>query len=604
VSFRSLTVARIWLLAVLFTSAPLASTETPIMGVDEIKRGMRGIGKTVFRGTRIDTFEVEILSVIKNQGPKSDRILAKVSGHSLEKTGGIQGMSGSPVYIDGKLIGAVAWGYPFALDPVMGITPIGEMLEIMERPEQATLPDAIDPPPSYARLSDPSRPSTIEHGQLTPINAPVYVSGFSPEVVPRLRDELSGYGLVPVQGGGGYDPSLPEATLEPGSSLGVQLVRGDFNLTAIGTVTHVDGDRVVGFGHPMFYLGSSRLPMTTAFIHDVIANQFISFKIGSGGKQVGAITQDRATGIGGVIGGTAELMPTNISVRSSQNEWSYKMEVLRHRMLGPQFIQAAVVSSVLTASKAVGEATVKTRLSLKVEGHPELSFTNIYAGPRGLGEGILGVTRPIQLLLGNPFEEVRVESATFELDIDETTKAASIRSIELDRSRIEPGDRLGLRIEVAPYLGKAETIETLVVVPPHVRKGRLTLRVSSARSHVAQESKRIPGYYRVSSVDALLNVLERERTNNTMIVELIANRPGATVGGLELASLPPSVAAAMKQSRHSRNIRPVNQSVISSADVSTPYVLSGQQIVFLTIGSDGPALRFTPSQPGPTPKKK
>jgi hypothetical protein len=605
VNFRSLTRGGIWILILLFLSVPVSSIETPIMGVDAITRGMRGIGKTVFYGTKIDTFQVEILSVLKNQfGPKTNVILARLSGHSLEKTGGIQGMSGSPVYIDGKLIGAVAWGWSFSIDPVMGITPIGEMLNILDRPDHATLRSSVEPSPSSFGNSSHSDMTSLDHGLLTPVGTPVYVSGFSSDVVPELRDQIASYGLTPVQGAGGFDQSLPEASLEPGASLGVQLVRGDFNMTAIGTLTHIEGDRLVGFGHPMLFSGETRLPMTTAFIHEVIASQFISFKLGAGVKQVGAITQDRATGIGGVIGETAEMMPASITIRSVHGAQTYQMEVLRNRDLGPRFIQSAVVSSILTAEKAQGDATVNTRLSLMIEGQPELTFENIYSGTRGLGEGVLGVTRPLQLLMQNPFERIRVESAAFELEVAEDVKAARIQSIALDRSRFEPGDRVGVKIELRPYLDVSKIVESSIVIPSHVRSGTLVLRVSSAKSHIAQESKRIPANYRVSDVDNLVRVLKAEHRNDELIVELLANRAGATVGGVELSSLPPSVATAMKRGRHSGSVRTVNQTVVSESVTKTNFVLSGQQTVFLAVGTPGPGLRFSPGQPGPVPKKK
>ena len=592
---------RISVLIVFLVGFAHVGLDASTMGVDELTRGMRGVGRTVFQGTRIDSFQVEILGVMRNVfGPKTDIILARLSGGPLDKTGGIAGMSGSPVYVDGRLIGAVAYGWSFSIEPIMGITPIGEMLDILNRPAESAQSSRF-PFPYESAFSESDLLTGFEIGQMIPVKTPVYLSGFSAEVVPGLRDQLASFGLMPVQGGGGMDESLPEAILEPGAALGVQLVRGDFNMTAIGTLTYIEGDRLVGFGHPMLSSGSTRLPMTTAFIHDVVASQFQSFKLGVAVKQVGAITQDRASGIGGVLGQTAEMMPTAISIRSAGRAQHYNMEVLRNRDLGPLLVQSAVVSCLISAEKARGEVTVKTSLTLKLEGRPDLTIENIYAGARGLGEGVIGVTRPMQLLLQNPFEEITIEAASFDLEVAEDVKAALIESIALDRSRFEPGDSVGVEIWLRPYLEERTSLRTTVVIPTHFREGTLTLRISSARSHLAQESKRIPGRYRVTDVDGLIRVLEREHRNDVLIVELLANRAGATVGGWEMSSLPPSVVRAMKSARRSGSVQPVSQSVLAESLVETQYVLSGQQTVFLSVGAEGQGLRFGP---GPTQKKK
>lgn len=581
-----------------------ASALTPTMGIDHLKRGTRGIGKTVLHGTRIDTFEVEILGVLRNAfGPKTDIILARLSGARLEKTGGIAGMSGSPVYVEGRLIGAVAYGWSFSIDPIMGITPIAEMLEIMNRPDHlvsSRLSGFFVPDDAQSGLAKSQ--NGIQSGQMVPVKTPVYLSGYTAEVIPDLQDKLMAFGLMPIQGGGGLDTTLAEVELEPGAALGVQLVRGDFNMTAIGTVTHVDGDRVIGFGHPMFSSGSTRLPMTTAFIHDVIASQLQSFKLGSAVKQVGAIMQDRAPGIGGVIGQETDMMPISITIESPGRVESFAMDVLRNRDLTPVLVQSAVVSSLISAEKARGDVTVKTAVTVSFPSRPDLVIENVYSGSRGLGEGVLGVTRPMQLLLQNPFETVEIEKVSFSLTVAEDVDAAMIESIALDRSRFEPGDTVGIQVLLRPFLQDTVSKSVSVVIPRHVRGGTLTLWVSSARAHALQESKRIPGAYRVRDVDGLLHVLEGEYRNDQLVVELLANRGSATVDGRELSSLPPSVLGAMKGSRRSGSVRAVNQSVLVESVVETPYVLSGQQTVFLNIGADGPALRFSP-RPSTSKKK-
>ncbi|MCZ6634049.1 MAG: hypothetical protein O7G87_11645 [bacterium] len=562
------------------------------MSVDEIQRGMKGIGRTVFQGTRIDTFHVEILGVLRNVfGPKSDMILARLSGGPLAETGIIAGMSGSPVYIDGKLIGAVGWGWSFTQVPIAGITPIGEMMAMLDRKSEA--PDTVSSfyrQKSFRTVQVPDLGMGV--GELRPVAVPLMMSGFAPQVLAKYREDLLGLGLLPVQAGGGMDPSLPVGPFEPGASVGVQLLRGDFNLTTIGTLTHRIGDRILGFGHPNLWWGRTALPMTAAYIHEIVPNQINSFKLGVGSRPMGVIVQDRAPGIAGVVGTKAKMMPARIEVHSADQDVTFEMEVFRNRELTPLLMRMAVASSLISAEKLVGETTVRGRVRIKLKGYDLLEIEDVYAGPRGLGLAVLGLTQPFAQLMQNPFQEVQVEEVAFQLDVEDDVWAADIRGIQLKKSSFEAGDTVDVMVRLKPHMAKEETVEARLVIPDRFQKGRLMLRATNGKTHRAQEIKRAPGVYTPQDLDGLVRLLGKRVRNDDLVLELVASMPSVTVEDREMTALPVSVLSALKQSRASGVVQEVRQTVLDQDIHRTNYMLSGSQTVLLSVG-DGTGLIFT-----------
>jgi hypothetical protein len=554
------------------------------MSADEIKRGMKGIGRTVFQGTHIDTFEVEVLGVLRNVfGPKSDMILARLSGGPLEQTGVIAGMSGSPVYIDGKLIGAVGYSIgAFAEEPIAGITPIKEMIHVLERTSSDTLSSA-----TFGSHKWDGQVVQINGGVLKPVAVPLMFSGFAPQVVTEFRQELAEYGLLPMQGGGGTDSSLQVGAFEPGAPLGVQLIRGDLSVTGIGTLTHRVGDRVVGFGHPMLFSGKTAMPMTAAYIHEVVASQMLSFKLGTASQSMGIILQDRAPGIAGVVGFDAKMIPIRIAVASPGQETSFDMEVFRHRELGPLLVRMAVATSIISAEKLMGETTVDGQLKLYMPGHEPVVVENMYAGPQGLGLAVLGLTKPLAQVMQNPFVEAAIDSAIFQLFIEERTRGARIDGLRLDRSYYDPGDTVQVSITLAPILGKREVIDLRLPIPAHLVPGRLTLQVVSEHEQKSQDQKRAPSAFRPKSLEDLLRLIQQPGRNDVLVVRFVASRPGVTIGGREVSGLPMSVMSALSLSRSSDVVQKLRQSVFGQKRVATDYVLSGSQSAVFMVGKEG-----------------
>ena len=555
------------------------------MSVDDIQRGMKGVGRTVFQGTRIDTFGVEILGVLRNVfGPKSDMILARLSGGPMAQTGVIAGMSGSPVYIEGKLVGAVGYSIgAFAEEPIAGITPIGEMMTVLQRTSSDTLSSA-----TFGSAPWDGQIAGVHGGVLKPVAIPLMLSGFAPQVVTEFREELSKYGLLPMQGGGGTDPSLAVGAFEPGASLGVQLVRGDLSVTGIGTLTHRVGDKVVGFGHPLLFGGRTAMSMTAAFIHEVISSQMLSFKMGTASQHIGVILQDRAPGIAGVIGSEAEMMPVRISVVSPDSDASFNMEVFRHRELGPLLVRMAVATSVISAEKLTGETTVTGQLTLYMPKREPVIIKNKYAGAQGLGLAVLGLTQPLAQVIQNPFVEANIDSAVFQLFVEEYTQSARIEGLRLDRSHYEPGDTVQVSISLAPLLGKREIVDVALPIPGFMSSGRLLLQVVNEREQRLQDMKRIA--YQPKTLNELIGLIEKTGRNDVLVAQFIASRPGVTMGGREISGLPTSVMSAFSLARGSDVVQKSQQSIYSQKHVMTDYVLTGSQTAILVVGKDGGAI--------------
>ena len=355
------------LLALVLTGAFLVvlPAATVTMPVDEVVPGMRGTGITVFQGTERSEFTVDIIGVLENaMGPRRNLILARLDGGPLAESGVIQGMSGSPVYVDGRLLGAVSYSMgSFSKDTIAGITPIDEMLRddsaspsrVARAAPRLRLPLASDtltallpnrltrPDPFAARPGDvravglPADTAGALGVQLRPIATPLVMTGFAPEVIDRIAPVFRGAGLVAVAGGVASAQTMPDGPLQPGDAVGVSLIRGDLAMAGTGTVTLVDGGRVHAFGHPFYNLGAARFPMTRAYVHTVLPSQAISSKIAAVGDILGTIDQDRSTGISGSLGPGPRLVPMHVLLNAPDRDRvdTFDFEVVADELFTP-----------------------------------------------------------------------------------------------------------------------------------------------------------------------------------------------------------------------------------------------------------------------------
>ncbi len=360
----------------------LRAAESPFLSVRDIRPGMHGTGKTVFAGNTISDFDVEILGVLENIGPKQSLILGKFSGGPLEHTGVMQGMSGSPVYVGGKLIGAVALGFPYSKDPIAGIRPIEEMIAAGQMPGRPAVP---------AGMSE--------------IATPLSFGGFTPKTLEAYSAQLKPYGLEPRQGvgiGGSpvNDVMCSPSSLHPGSMISVQLMSGDLNAGADGTVTYIDGTHVYGFGHRFLGTGPTDLPFTRSEVLALVPNLNSSFKISASKELMGVIRQDRNTAIAGELGVRANLLPVEVSV----NRNTYHMRIVNDRYLSPILVQMAAFNAIDGTERAAGPVTLNVTGEIALANRKSVPIRSSYSSEGAVSlQASLAAAIPLSYILQGGF---------------------------------------------------------------------------------------------------------------------------------------------------------------------------------------------------------
>jgi len=531
---RLFSVLCLFLLAALLVPLRLLADEE-FMGVGELKPGMEGIGKTVFKGTKVENFDVEVLGVLKNVWPRGDLILIRLKGSFLKETGVIAGMSGSPIYIEGKLIGALAYGWSFSKEAIAGVTPIKDMLSV------------------YVRVGKSSRswnqPLTVGSSQeaisLKPLPSPLTLSGFDPQVINEMEPTLNRLGFLVTQGGGGAALERKNVPLVPGSAMGVPLIRGDLNATAIGTLTYRRGNKILAFGHPMFFGGTTDLPLSGAYIYTVLPSVERSFKLGSATRTVGRITQDRRAAIAGEVGRFARMIPFEVKIKRKGKEEDYKFEIIHNRLLTPVLLQGAASNVILTAARRAGETSFSSSLTIYLKGKKPITFENSYSNPVSVLPSVRELTKPLKLLMGNAFREVEVEKVSLEVKIREVRKTAEIFGLRLNKNKVRPGESFEVMVILKPF-EEALTIKTIkLTVPRDTPDGELMITASDALTARREEEKRAPYKFRPKNLDRLIRLMEERNKNTEVIIRLILPKGGAVISGEELPALPESVLAVM-----------------------------------------------------------
>ncbi len=568
-------------LAIARTSAAAVRT----LPADSLRAGMTGFGVTVFEGTRIDTFAVTILGVLKGNRPGGDLILARAQGAYLEKTGIIAGMSGSPVYVNGQLIGAVAFGWPFNKDPIAGITPINEMLADLVLPAGGLGGDRDgDPDDRFGTLGAPQGGAAVYPGGASPITTPVALAGFTPAATAFLDPWLRARGFVASPGGADREGGSCDSIV-PGAAVGVQLIRGDWSATALGTATYRDGNRVLAFGHPLFALGEVELPLTAMTIHTVMPSQQISNKVGSATKTCGTLAVDRSVGVAGSLGPAPSMVPVAIRVEGAGGRLRrYRFEVARSRFLTPGLVAATIVNSISEALYDMGAATTRYDVTYYLNGGTaRLKRGNawVVAGPlSGPGEEV-NVT--LSALLGNRFQPVRIDSVAAAVRVTQGTDDASIAGLRVIPAMAAAGDSVRVEVTLRPSRHDVERRWVTLRIPESAPPGSLSIRACDARGTESWEHDRAPDRFEARSFTQFLGLIGGERRGDQVYVQLYRAIAGATVRGSEISQAPASMlevlsagaageAAPTKGATLSEVAIPVGR-VVTGCDTATLEVL-------------------------------
>ena len=532
----------------------LAAAQTAILPLSEVKPGMVGEARTVFQGTVPEAFKVRVVSILRNFLPKQDVILVRAEDPRLEASGIAAGMSGSPVYVEGKLMGAIAYGWSFAKEPLAGVTPIESMLAEHERADRPP-PDPYQAQSLEPAAQEPARPGPAEAPtlRLQPVAIPLSVTGASDASLAYLGEELQPFGLHPVRAGGAGEkvaagtPS-PKALI-PGAAVGVALMQGDMTTTAMGTLTYTDGKQVLAFGHPMMGIGAVNLPMVLGEIHAIIPSLASSLKMSSPIGEIGTITDDSKSGIVGTIGGHAGTVPVLVKVTSKGvSKPPFKVAIARHRRLTPMLATMAVSTALGEAVIDVTDmvADVTTRLSVRGFAPIELRdqiFSNDSLAPRvlAMSHGM----RALGDLLANPFAPAVVEKIEVDARVEFRADSAEIVALSAPGDRVRAGARLPLRVTLRPYAG-AELTQTLDVDVPQALAGR-TVKIEVAGG--AQVKPEVP---RAEDLRGFIENLRAYYPASSTVVSLTTRDDGAALRGRLIRNLPASALDTLKPASQTR----------------------------------------------------
>ncbi len=553
---------------------------------------MKGYGLSVFKGTKPERFEVEIIGVLHNALPKQDMILIRMSGADLEKHKVIAGMSGSPIYIDGKLIGALAYGWSFENEPLMaGVTPIHNMMAEMKRPVVAS--STINASVSLGRRSSISAPFALPGAAFAeagndvnvphPLLTPLSLGGFSSRVLEGFVSKFSRWGIMPIATGGASSGPLPRRSgdMELGGAIGVQLIRGDMSATAVGTATYIEGTRILAFGHPFFQGGSVQAPAVLAEVHTIMSSVESSFKMASPIAEIGSMIGDWQSCIVADSKVQAPMIPVSIDAANrdlGQSE-HYGVEVMNNQMFTPQLVLMAIAQAAGSASGSSQDTTTRISVSADLaptkagESSRTIAVTNTFFNPAG---GILNMDglMPLLAMFNTPFGSPTVKRVDVKIDAALTRQTADITRAYFGKSEVQRGETVSLKIVLKPF-GQPEVTKTIPIEVPAATDSLRYLVVTVVAGDSAPPDVAAP-----DSLDDFLNMIQKGHRNTDLVALLPTHSPGMECHGKMLKKLPPSAVGTLEDSS--------TEDVSAAADISqlvepTDWVLSGQATVRVPI---------------------
>jgi hypothetical protein len=602
---------RLFALSTLVVSGLVAGlpAQTKTFPVSELKAGMVATGRTVFQGDQLEEFRAHILGVLHNSiGPRRDLILARLEGGPLANTGVIAGMSGSPVYIDGRLVGAVSYSLgEFSKEPIAGITPIEEMLADATLPgerrqvaraelslpvTQDGLRESLQKAFAWARpfAESPADVRVLGGGAvnagiatlLRPVATPITFGGFDTSVIDPVVSAFRDLGFVPVMAGGTQvgTPATASTTapLRPGDPVGVALMTGDLEVGATGTVTEVDGNRVYAFGHPFYGLGPTQFPMTRAHVMAVLPSLASSMKIASTGEVIGVVQQDRATTIAGTLGPGPSMIPISLTLNSERGtRKKFNIGVVNDQLFTPLLAYVAILNTLTSYERQNGVGTYTLRGAARVKNHGDVDFEDLFTGDQPSAGAAASVVAPINVLLRNAFEAVQLEGVNLEIEASEQPRSASIERVWIDGTRAKAGTPVDLRILLRTYRGEEITRSLPVDIPANAR-GSVSIMVSDGARLSQWEARELQVQpMQTTGLPQMIRVLNSTRKNNRLYVRLVTRDGGAVVKGEPLAALPSSVLAVMESDRNGGSFRPLQSALSGEWEITAGYAVTGSR---------------------------
>lgn len=562
--------------------------------VSQLHEGMRGVAYTVFQGTKPEPMDVEVLGVLKNaNGPKGDVILVRLGGAKAEYTGVVAGMSGSPVYFNGKLAGAIAFRIgEFSKEPIAGVTPISEMLEISELDSApASVPVQVKSGPAFAsKTSGPGLPSSASQdfaNYLKPIDTPLVFSGFSEDALRKFAPQFASAGIVPVMGVGSVTDKKQPEPLVPGSAVSAVLVSGDMDIAATCTVTYVDAEHLLACGHPLMQFGMVDLPMTKAEVLATLPSPLNAFKIVNATETVGTFVQDRHTGILGEFGKKAEMIPVTLTIHGGTAPKVFHYQVLNNARLSPIAISTTVYNALHGVNEYGDETTYAMRGDISVVGFPDVKLQDMFSSADGMQPAAMLAASSVGDCFGrifdNPYSTPDIKGLHLDFEVTNERRWARLESARTDVSEARPGDDVNVEVLLRPYRGDAVIEHIPVRIPTSASKGS-TLHIMVSDGETLDRMRHGSSGGQKLDLASTIGVLNKQHENNRVYVSVLDEDPEAMVADKVMPALPLSVMNVMDGMKGTQDMTVLGESSVS--ETSTPpldFVVSGGQVLSITI---------------------
>jgi len=560
---------------------------------------MKGEARTVFAGREIESFELEVLGVLRNfAGPKQDIILVRLLGEKPNYTGVVAGMSGSPVYIDGKLAGAIAYRFgAFTKEPIAGVTPIADMLQAaQEEKPAATATEAPRRYPVPEETLVAAGVRNLSEPYLVPIETPLTFVGFHPQVIHRFAGELAEQGLLAVQGGGQAE-SGRTAPLEAGGAVSAALVTGDMSIAGTCTVSLRVGDQLFACGHPLLGYGDVALPMTRAEIVATVPSQWASFKIANIGEVVGSFQQDRATAIVGRLGPAPPMVPVDLTLERGGRATDYHFQIFQHPKISPLLLNITLFNGIFGAIESGEELTYRLRGRMQLRGHEDVVLDDMFSPTDSFFPDAFFVVNSVggafRQVFTNPFESPAIERIELRVELLPSRHAASIENAWSDKSEVRPGETIRVKVVLQPYRGARVVREVPLTIPAQATPGELRVLVSDgALLDRLTRTMLFPGVFpgavpfgpRVNSLDQLVRLLNRERRSDRLYVAVFQQAPTMLVEDKVLPSVPLSQMNVLNhQAAVGRPGGTLFFSILNETSEPLDQVVSGSHWLRLTV---------------------
>ena len=555
-----------------------------VFPLTEVKRGMMGVAYTVFEGVTPEPMDVELLGVLKDAiGPGQDMILARLKGTKPEYTGVVAGMSGSPVYVDGRLLGALSYRIgQFSKEPIAGITPIEQMFEVRDG-QGAGAEAGTKAPVSAGGM------------QVQPMETPLVFSGFSQEAIDRFGDRFKAMGLTPVAGLGGVDGEAKQPEpLVPGSAVSAILVRGDLSAAGTCTVTYVDANQLLACGHPLTQYGQVDIPMTKANVLATLASPMNAFKIVNATETVGAFTQDRASAILGRFGAKARMIPVTVEVAGSGGaaikSRTLHFEVLDNKQLTPSTMLVSVYQALQGTNSSAAEISYRMSGELTVsemdgKALPPVSMDGEMAQNEFNAAAInaaLFVGERFSRVYQNAVEQPVITGLRLRVEAVPTRRTAVIETARLGRAEARAGETVEVETTVRPYQAEVRVVRMRVQVPAGTAAGPLRVMVSDGATldRLLQPAATTPHPLGLADTVAQMN---RSHANDRLYVTVLEHSAQAVLPASTMASVPLSMANVFEPLKDGLEMRLTGESAMEAGSVEVPEAISGSKVLTLMV---------------------